>query len=99
MAHSYSNGFETFWKLYPRKQGGSKLSAWEKWKSKVKPLFEGEVTDALKAQIDAGMFSTEKKWIPHGRTWINQQRWEDEIEPRKARSGATPVKGKYADIC
>ena len=99
MENNYSSGFERFWKLYPRKKGGGKAVAALVWNRKVKPLFEQDVIDALQAQLDAGMFGTEKKYMPHGRTWLNQQRWEDEIEKSSTTAGhAAPVHGKYDEL-
>ena len=97
MKADYSVGFKQFWKLYPRKK--CKHVAWVVWKKVVKPLFEQDVVDALQAQLDARMFSDEVHFIPHGRTWLNQRRWEDEIEPRESKAGlAAPEKGKYDEF-
>ena len=90
----YSAGFERFWKLYPRKK--VKHAAWLVWKRTVKPLFEQEVIDALQAQVDSKMFSDDDKYIPHGRTWLYQRRWDDEIKKPSTSAGqAAPEPGKY----
>ena len=82
--------FEQFYKLYPRKVGRylaeknfKKLSAKEKLMayqglSKYKKFWKANKTD--------------KQFIPHPSTFINQKRWEDDIEVPK-----TPQK-KYRDI-
>ena len=94
MKAQYSAGFERFWKLYPRKK--VKYASWLVWKKHVKPLFEQDVIDAIQAQVDARMFSVEEEWIPHGRTWLNQRRWEDEIKKPSSSAGqAAPEPGKY----
>ena len=68
-------------------------------KKYVKPLFEQDVIDALQAQLDARMFRDEEKYIPYGRTWLEEQRWEDEIEPRESKAGlAAHEKGKYDEF-
>ena len=88
--------FRLFWKFYPRKIG--KSNAWMVWKKKVKPLFELDVIESLRSQIDAGMFGTDKKFIPHARTWLNQKRWEDEIEhPTKALQRDSEVRSRKID--
>ena len=81
----YSAGFERFWKIYPRKK--VKHAAWIVWQKNVKPLFEQDVIDALQAQVDARMFSDEEKYIPYGRTWLDEQRWEDEITKPSTTAG------------
>ena len=94
MKSDYSAGFERFWKLYPSTK--CKYAAWLVWKRRVKPLFEQDVIDAVKAQVEARMFSDDDDYVAHARTWLHQQRWEDEIVPRASRAGyAAPKKGKY----
>lgn len=34
---------------------------------------------ALRAQIAAGVFRVEPTYQPHPRTWLSQERWEDEV--------------------
>ena len=77
MKSDYSEGFERFWKLYPRKT--AKHAAWLVWKKTVTPFIEKDVIDALQAQVAADMFSDDVKYVPHGRTWLNQRRWTDEV--------------------
>lgn len=72
--------FEEFWKAYPRKVGkGAALRIWQKV---VKP--DLNLSKTIQASIlaqkrslawskDGGMF------IPHPATWLNQQRWLDEL--------------------
>ena len=94
LASQYSAGFERFWKLYPRKD--YKHAAWIMWKRHVAPLFEQDVIDAVQAQLDARMFSDEKIYIAHGRTWLNQRRWESTItKPSTSAGQAAPEPGKY----
>ena len=91
----YSQGFEAFWKLYPRKIG--KRAAWLKWNRHVKPLLETDVIDAIRAQVDApGHFSQDIKKIPHACTWLHQWRWDDEIEQKASKAGyAAPKRGTF----
>ena len=95
MKSDYSAGFEQFWKIYPRKT--AKRAAWLEWLRQVKPLLEQEVIDTLQKQVDShGHFSDDQKRIPHGRTWLHQWRWEDEIEQRHSKAGyAAPKKGTF----
>lgn len=85
----YSESFEKFWLLQLRKIGKGK--AWNRWKQKKldkvadtiiaiwikqKPLYEKRL---LERNIDP----------PHPETWLNQCRWQDELEqinPQKKRA-------------
>lgn len=71
--------FEEFWKEYPNKKVKKKaLQTWMRIKPDEK-LFESIMTGLSKAKSssqwrkDGGMF------IPHPATWLNQERWNDEI--------------------
>jgi len=72
--------FQKFWKQYPEKQG--KFSAGRKWE-KLDPETQQAALDDLESRIDRK--SGSRKWlindyIPHGSTYVNQQRWQDEWE-------------------
>lgn len=70
--------FEMFWKSYPRKvdKPGSKRA------------FKRALKVATVSEIGAGLrawkaYWTDPEFIPHPKTWLNQQRWNDEVpEPR-----------------
>ena len=77
---TYSVDFERFWLAYPRKIGkGAAFSAWQK-------LRPGNGTaeailSAIAKQKECEQWKREKgQFIPHPTTWLNQCRWEDEIE-------------------
>ena len=72
---SYTEQFETFWKLYPgrtnklgriRKQ--DKLGAFEKW---------CKLTDEERKLAMVG-HPVQDKWTPDARKWLKYKRWEDE---------------------
>jgi hypothetical protein len=69
--------FEAFWDMYPRKVG--KGAARKAWKSATKRATGVMINLALSVQKHAGMFDKETQFIPHPTTWLNQERWEDEI--------------------
>ncbi len=73
----YSADFIEFWTAYPRKIGkGAALKAWKKAKLPAMAVILNAVEDQKKSrqwQKDSGQY------IPHPSTWINQERWEDEI--------------------
>jgi DNA-binding Lrp family transcriptional regulator len=84
--------FEEFWKLYPRKVG--KPTAKQRWDtlskkpSKDQPDFE-TIKKAIQEQSKSDQWQ-DPKYIPHPSTWINGERWEDELP---APSKPTPPKG------
>ncbi|MFA5424551.1 MAG: hypothetical protein WC374_11920, partial [Phycisphaerae bacterium] len=79
--------FELFWKAYPRKAGKKKAQEW--WE-KHKP--NGELLEKiLKAILEQSQ--TEQwqkdggKFIPHPITWLNQERWNDEVTDGQRSTG------------
>ena len=76
-------GFDSFWKSYPKKEGkGACKKIWARLRPS-KQLLEvmlGAVEDQKsteKWKKDGGQF------IPMPATWLNQERWEDEIKKTK----------------
>lgn len=73
--------FAIFWQAYPKKIAkGAAERAWRK----IKP--SAELLQKMLAAIERGKIS--KQWnkdngqyIPNPSTWLNQKRWEDELEP------------------
>jgi|TARA_B100000315_G_scaffold204074_1_gene197294 hypothetical protein len=72
-----NNHFEQFWNNYPRKVG--KRKAFEVW-GKLSP--DGDLMEKILGAIEKYKSSEswcDPKYIPHPSTWLNQERWEDEI--------------------
>lgn len=72
------NNFESFWQMYPRRVGKKAAkSAWLK-------MSIGEQQAALNAINEHICYwnthSTHINFIPHPSTWLNQGRWEDELD-------------------
>jgi uncharacterized protein YdaU (DUF1376 family) len=67
--------FELFWKQYPRKI--AKPNALKAW-LKIKPndTLSQKMIDAVKQQK---LSDREIQFVPHAATWLNGNRWEDEI--------------------
>ncbi len=85
----YDQNFLSFWKVYPNKVAKKKTyEAWQKLeKREDMQVLLPTLLDAIEKQKQAktrdranGEFVPE--W-PHGATWLNGQRWEDEIEIKK----------------
>jgi hypothetical protein len=78
--NGYSEKFLTFWAAYPKKHG--KAPAWKKWKREGLDSIFDEIMVSLGAhKASAGWVKNNGQFIPQGSTWVNQERWEDEIQP------------------
>jgi uncharacterized protein YdaU (DUF1376 family) len=71
----YIDRFDIFWKQYPRKV--AKPNALKSW-LKIKPddVVLKKMLDAINQQQ---LPSKEIQFVPHPATWLNANRWEDEI--------------------
>lgn len=72
--------FDAFWKAYPKKVAKAKARmVWGKLNIDDK-LFS-QVMAALKLQRQSDQWAKDGgQYIPHPTTWLNGQRWEDEID-------------------
>lgn len=75
------DGFEKFWKLYPRKVDKAKAEkAWNKLD--MTPVLFTEICTALAKQASSlDWLKSGGQYIPHATTWLNGRRWEDEVSP------------------
>lgn len=72
--------FETFWKEYPRKTGkGAAKRAFEKALQKGVNL-ESLVSAVRRQKCGSQWTRDGGQYIPHPATWLNQERWEDEVD-------------------
>ena len=70
--------FNEFYTLYPRKQG--RRAAEKSWQ-RLSSQEQQDAYDALSNHIEYWKLKqTEKDFIPHPATWLNQGRWEDELD-------------------
>ena len=70
--------FDKFYALYPRKQG--RRAAEKSWQ-RLSSLEQQDALEALPNHIEYWKLKqTEKEFIPHPATWLNQGRWEDELD-------------------
>lgn len=79
------NGFEIFYKEYPRKVGKRKS---KETFNKINP--NQQLLDKMLKSIEHVKKSDDwqkenGKYIPHPATWLNQERWEDEINEKPKR--------------
>lgn len=75
---NYDDNFETFYKAYPRKIGKANV---EKWFKKNKPDEElmNKILTSLEEHKKLKQWQ-DKQFIPYPATWLNQKRWEDELD-------------------
>lgn len=71
------NMFNDAWAAYPRKVG--KGHAEKAWAKAIKKIDERELCKLLSQYIDS-LVGKDSKFIPHLSTWLNGERWHDDIE-------------------
>jgi|TARA_B110000881_G_C18557961_1_gene508067 hypothetical protein len=81
--------FWAFWSTYPRRIGkGTARTAFAKATKFEDPNVI--IQAALDYTKHCEVMGTERQFIPHPATWLNQERWEDELEtemPQKKLGG------------
>lgn len=69
--------FDRFWSLYPRKVGkGQAQAAWRAAAKKVDPQL---IIEGLQIHMP-DLTDKPPQFIPHASTWLNGERWADELE-------------------
>lgn len=89
----YMSDFESLWKIYPRKDG-SKKKALTIYKQSLK---EGVHHDTIERGVNAyakNVRGTEKRYIAHFATWLNQARWESDYSGPTSGDGSFTSEGK-----
>jgi hypothetical protein len=79
----YSEDFLSFWNAYPRKT--AKSTAFQSWGKHVDVPLD-EILKAVDAQKKTEQWK-DPQFIPMPATWLNQRRWEDEVEIKKEQGG------------
>lgn len=74
----YTSNFEFFWEAYPKKVGkGAAFKAYKNIKQPRPTL--STILESVEAHQKTEQWKN-KQFIPNPQTWLNQRRWEDEIE-------------------
>ncbi len=74
----YSDDFLSFWAAYSRKVG--KGAAWASWKKAKRPPLV-EILKSVELHKGSRQWQRDNgQFIPHPATWLNQRRWEDEVQ-------------------
>jgi hypothetical protein len=75
-----ADNFGAFWQLYPRRV--CKVEAQRAW-ARLTPQERIEALRVIPLHSNQWQRAgTEWRFIPHAATWINQRRFEDELEPQ-----------------
>lgn len=88
------SGFEKFWQTYPNKK--AKKKALEKW-MRMEP--SPELAEKIIAGVEAAKKTHQWKkdngdFIPHPTTYLNQERWNDELKVDSPKTGG----GKFESV-
>ena len=76
---TYSSEFELFWNEYPRKVG--KTNAYKSWDKQNLDSLSEKIIKKVKEYKNNQQWQKENgQFIPHPTTWLNQGRWEDEVQ-------------------
>jgi len=77
--------FEKFWKKYPRKIAKKKArQTYTTLVSKNEDLIES-IENGLETYLPIWE-GKDKQFIPHATTWLNQGRWDDEVQPEEKKN-------------
>lgn len=87
----YPPDFEQFWQAYPR-HDGSKKSAYKIWSNAISREIDVEVLLLKTIRFKVKNTHTEKRYIPHATTWLNQKRWET-IDIEKPQTTKNQIAG------
>jgi uncharacterized protein YdaU (DUF1376 family) len=81
-----TEAFASFWKLYPKKV--SKADAVKAW-NKIKPDLVPTIMHSLGLHRSCEQWTKDEgQFIPNAATWLNKQKWEDEVRPHVERAEA-----------
>lgn len=78
-------GFAEWWEAYPRKL--AKGAARKAYRAALKKTDAG----SLLASLRAYSFSDVDRFVPHGATWLNDERWLDSSDPPPSVADAMPA--------
>ena len=74
--------FREFWKLYPKHK--AKTAAEKSFRRKCNTAEDFDtIMTGLRSVIENEWKNRDPQYIPYPTTWLNQERWNDEVTPRK----------------
>lgn len=88
--------FKRFWASYPRRIG--KGAARIALARALKKAGLGRILSAVAAQANAGRFA-DPAFVPYPATWLNQERWDDELAAEAPAGDARRLAARWRDAC
>lgn len=94
----YSEAFEAFWAVYPRKD--AKVAAWAAWqRAKVAPEDLERILGAVRSKAATPDWTKEGgRYVPLPTTYLNQRRWEDQGTAVKDPLRPSAAPSKYDNL-
>jgi hypothetical protein len=79
---TYSKDFTLFWETYPRRIGkGAAWKSYQKVRAELPPI--DELVTIVERHCRTEQWTKDNgQFIPHPSTWLNQRRWEDEVDAK-----------------
>lgn len=93
----YKEKFEKFWKLYPRKVNKFKTEEWFKKNNPGDKLFDVMMKRLQRYNLSEEWAKENGKYIPYPTTWLNQKRWEDDVELKNMFKSNSQTYVKYSE--
>ena len=89
-------GFEEFWQSYPHKVGKkAALSAWKKLKPNAG--LRAKIMEYLETPNSSPHSRRESgRYIPNPSTWLNQGRWDDQLDQVNTSKGGTSYEPDFS---
>lgn len=84
--------FDTFWDEYPNRKG--KPKAREAFKKAIKKTTLETMLSAIQKQKHSSQWTRDNgQYIPYPATWLNQERWDDEVDTNGSGTGHSDEPG------
>ena len=85
---TYTKIFEEWWEVYPKKKGkGAAAKAHAAARKKVSPRVLQDACLAFRALWDTKLSAGDDlQFCPNAATWLNQERWSDDLEQDRPKS-------------
>ncbi len=92
---NYTESFEVFWSAYPKKIGkGASARVWVR----ANPPIDKVIRAINRQKQSEQWLKDHGQYIPNPATWLNQARWDDEIDTAdEVSSGCGPADEDYLD--
>jgi len=87
----YTQEFLKFWETYPKKVG--KAAALKAWRNKngTRPPVD-QLIEKIEQQKQSTQWNRDGgQYIPNPATWLNQERWEDDLTAHKTKEFEVPL--------